>query len=621
MRRLLLALAAAALAWAAFVFVTGGIEWHLGSFSLRSRDPSRALFAAGVLVLAQGLLYRSAFAHDAARLRRSRRLPRLVAAAAVVAAAAHAWHFGSFIATGSDAYGYVSQAYGWRTGALPAPYALKLPLSEPDALQTPLGHREGPRPHTMVPTYAPGLPLLMALGMLVLGDLGAWVVVPASAAAFVWFTFLLGRRAAGPAAGAIAAVLAASSPVFLFQSLWPMSDVPAGAAWTGAMAAALGGSRRSAALSGAATALGVLVRPNLLPLAAVPLCAVLLQADGITAAADGSPLPVRRRPTRLIRAILFCLPVIAVIWWVAALNAAWYGSPLRSGYGTASTIFSIGYLWPNLQRYPAWMWSSQSALVLLPGLSLLALRSRNALRRSVALLWIFCTGGLLLYLVYMPFEEWWYLRFLLPVLGGFFVLTAIGLLAAARWVHAPFDLVAVAILLLLSVSYTISFSWAHGVFGPLKRSEHRYADVGEFASRTLPPNAVVLAMQHSGTMRFYGGRVTVRYDFVHPGEQDDLLAEIQRLGLHPFLAIDDWEAPEVQKAFGLPLGRPLPWPVVGRMRESGGVTIYDLRESGGGAPTEVAGEIRPGLAPRYSAPKAIVLQPLSGASPAPPPRR
>ena len=42
------------------------------------------------------------------------------------------------------------------------------------------------------------------------------------------------------------------------------------------------------------------------------------------------------------------------------------------------------------------------------------------------------------------------------------------------------------------------------------QSEHKYAGVGEFVARRLPANAVVLAMQHSGTISYCGGRHTPR---------------------------------------------------------------------------------------------------------------
>ena len=69
----------------------------------------------------------------------------------------------------------------------------------------------------MVPSYAPGLPLMMAAA-LVFGACGPFLVVPLCAALVVWLAFLLGRRTGGPWAGILAALLVATSPIVLFQS-------------------------------------------------------------------------------------------------------------------------------------------------------------------------------------------------------------------------------------------------------------------------------------------------------------------------------------------------------------------------------------------------------------------
>src|SRR6185312_9914120 len=79
----------------------------------------------------------------------------------------------------------------------------------------------------------------------------------------VWSTFALGRRIAGPTVALLAMLFVAASPVVVFQSLWPMTDVPIGALWTAAAAVALGGSRRHAVDAGVIAACAVLVRPNL----------------------------------------------------------------------------------------------------------------------------------------------------------------------------------------------------------------------------------------------------------------------------------------------------------------------------------------------------------------------
>jgi hypothetical protein len=593
-RRLLLILSAALLVWAALVLATGGIQWRIAGVLFRSRDPGRVLLLFDVLVLVQALLFPREFASDidraAALVRRGAPWLATVAAALL---AIHGLVYGSFTAGGADAYGYVSQAYGWASGHLPRAYdlPLSLPFPSSDLIQTPLGYRPGPQPHTMVPNYAPGLPLLMAAAILSAGAIGPYLIVPACAALFVWFTFLLGRRAAGPTAGLIAAILVATSPVVLFQNLWPMSDVPAGALWTGAIVAALGSSRRSAALSGLCTAIGLFVRPNLLLLVLVPFGQVVFSARG---------------RERVVRALLFCAPIVPVVLAVAALNAMWFGSPFRSGYGRTADLYSLGSVWPNLQRYPVWLWQSQSPWIVFAALSVIAAVRPAAGRPAVRLAWILFTATVLCYIAYFHFDAWWYLRFLLPGLGAFFVLVAVGLTIFARRMPQPWGRVAAVVILFLMVKHATAYAVRERVFGPLKSGDHRYADVGDFVGRTLPENAVVFTMQHSGTIRFYGGRLTLRYDFLDMDWADRAPAELERLGLHPYLAIDDWEVPYVQMQFKLPTEQALPWPHVARMRENGGVTIYDLATEG---PRVRPVALEPGHAPLYGAPKKIVLEP------------
>src|SRR5258708_9612495 len=145
----------------------------------------------------------------------------------------------------------------------------------------------------MVPTYAPGLPLMMAAAL----ASGACVpvgVAPLCSALVVWLTFLLGRRTGGPWAGLLAAMFVVTSPIVLFQSMWPMSHIPAAALWTGAALAALGGSRRSSLTAGLWTAAGLLVSPNLPRLPFLLLAHLALS---------------RRRQERAIRSALLSAPV------------------------------------------------------------------------------------------------------------------------------------------------------------------------------------------------------------------------------------------------------------------------------------------------------------------------
>ena len=556
-------------AWGAIVALTGGIDTRVFGIVIRSRDPLRPLAAALVLLLLQAVFFRRELARD---LDRAAGVVRAgapaIAALLALAVGAHGAVFGTFSVGGSDAYGYVNQAYDWLDGALPRPIPLteRLPFDASDRMQAPLGYREGTAARTIVPTYAPGLPLVMAVALAIFGACGPFFVTPVSAALFVWLTFRLGVRAGGPDVGLVAAFLVSISPVVLYQAVWPMSDVPAAALWTGAALFTFGSGRLHALGAGILTALGLLIRPNLLP--AAILLSVPLVLHG--SARD-----------RVVRGILFGAPLAAVVLFTGWLNTLWFGSPLNSGYGAASELYAWANVVPNLRLYGAWLWKSQTGWMLLALLPLVP-SLRHALdRRTLAVCLLLLVGVLGCYVSYAQFEVWWYLRFLLPAFGALMVLTASGLLSAARAATKPFGAIGAAVVLLLIAAQCLSFAGSEGVFGGVRGNERRYAAVASYAA-TLPPNAALVAVQHGGSLRFYSGRLTVRFDVLEAPRSQDLVQALERAGYHPFLVIDDAETPDVRARFGIPEHAPLPWPIRARMRELGGVTVYDLGTSPAG---------------------------------------
>ncbi len=558
MRRSLLILGIVALGWAALVAIEGRIVLSLGFAVLRSRSVARPLAIGVASLVAYVLIDRRGFLQDVGSLpARMRLMAPVLAAAAAFLLCVHAVRHGTYTAGGADSYGYLDQAYKWWNGQLPAPVPipLALPLPFSDLLQTPLGYGPGPEPHTMVPTYAPGLPLIMAAS-LVFGPCGPFAVVPLAAVVFVLATYFLGVRVAGPLTGLLAAFFVASSPTVLFQATWPMSDVPSGALWTLALLASLGRTKRTVAVAGALTALGLLVRPNLLPLAAVPFGCVLMGVDS--------------NRERVGHATVFVVPVAVVALFVAAINVRWYGSPLRSGYGSLGDLYSLHSIWPNLQHYSAWLWHSQSPVVLIAFLPLLPWLSPASMRRAATPMAVMSCLVLLCYIAYLPFDAWWYLRFLLPGAGAFAVLTAIGFRVFAK--RVPFGWAIAATVLLYGAWGTVGFSRTSGLFGGLP-GERRYAAAGQYVG-TLPPNAVVFAFLHSGSVRFYGGRQSLRYEYIARQPQEAARA-LEQVGLHPYLLIDDGEAPDVRRHFNLPDG-PLPWPLAAHLDDFNGVSLYDM---------------------------------------------
>ncbi len=593
MRRALLVVSAVLLTWAAVVLATGGVDWRIAGIAFRSRDASRPIGAAILLLAIYVVAYRAQVVRDLERF--AALIPRAAPIAAVICAITLflvALRFGTFTAGGADAYGYISQAYAWMRGTLPRaePLPLTFPWPSSDASLAPLGYRPGPAPHTIVPTYAPGLPWLMAIATVV-GPCGPFLVVPLCAAALVWVTFALGCKASGPGTALMAALLITTAPVVVFQSLWPMSDVPAGVFWTAATVFSLGNSRGSVAAAGLCTAAGLLVRPNLV------LLPIVLLAHRATTA---------RGSAALMRGALFCAPIAPVVVIVAALNTMWYGGPLNTGYGASAEIYSIGNIVPNLKLYASWLWQSQSALLLFALVPFVPPFRRATNHASARLLLAMFAATVLCYVPYAQFESWWYVRFFLPALPALIVLMSLGIVLVGARMPAPWGALLVVILTGGEIAYGVRFSATHGLFGPVQQSEQRYADVAAHLARALPGEAIVLSVQHSGSVRYYGGRPTIRWDMIDRAWAGRMVEEIERAGLHPYLLIEDFELPQFREWFGLSADALPPWPLVARMREHGGVSLYDMSSTARRDVIPVA--LTPGTAPRCLAPREITFR-------------
>src|SRR5690242_6356162 len=240
------------------------------------------------------------------------------------------------------------------------------------------------------------------------------------------------------ALGLGAAWLVATSPAFLTMTKEPMSDVPAAAFWAVAtwktcrvrlQADLAQRSRSSAVVAGVAAAIAILIRPNLVPLAAV------LGASIVWPRAD----PSRRDRVRSF--VAFAVPVVIACLAIAWINQSLFGSPLASGYGTTGQLFSFANVLTNVQRYGRWLTETQTPIVFAGLIALLVPSSRIWQRPggwSSALLLAAIAGTVLaIYAVYIPFDAWWFLRLLLPAwpavcIGSAAVIIAVSRLAGTR---------------------------------------------------------------------------------------------------------------------------------------------------------------------------------------------
>src|SRR5262245_49174675 len=278
-----------------------------------------------------------------------------VAIAAAIAALAVGVRWGTFAAGGSDSSCYMNEArlLSRFTTRIEQPLASAAPWPRAAWTFTPAGHLPSPaRADAIVPMCPPGLPIVMAIARWFRADS---LVVPLLGALAVWLTFVLGRRLDAPPAGAVAAVLLACSPIFLYQIVQPMTDVPAAAWWLAVAVLAIGETPRPFA-AGLAASMAILTRPNLLPLAIV----VGVYLAGV----ENSP-PQRTRGTQRRTFSVSSFPP----WWrvlgtslvqfgaglvpgaivLALLNWRMYGSAVGSGYGSAGDLFALANVAPNLE--------------------------------------------------------------------------------------------------------------------------------------------------------------------------------------------------------------------------------------------------------------------------------
>jgi hypothetical protein len=517
--------------WAGVIATSGGVVLDTSWGRLSSRNPVNP-YVIGALAL---LCYVAAFRrHAEADARRGSALlrPRALAALLAVVALGVGTCWGTFVASGSDASGYVSQAQMWLRGELTtrAPeWTRNAPWQDAVWSSAPLGYRPDDVTGAIVPIYSPGLPLMMALFQAVGGPGAVYYVVPCFGALAVWMTFLLGARFAGPWAGLIGAILLLTSPTFLFMLVQPMSDVPTAALWALAMWAAARGSSRSAAGAGAAVAVAILTRPNVAPLAGVIALIVACRSSArgrdlfrFAAAAAVGPLAI------------------------AFLNAQWFGSPLRSGYGSLDVLYSIDRVWPNLVLYTGWLLGTETPFMLL-GLTAPFVAARSgAERRVIALVAIVFPAMLLgLYLPYFVFETWVYLRFLLPAYPPLLAATGAVIVDLLRRTEHRVAAVAVAVLVVAAVAL-------HGIRDPaafrLENYERRVTRLAEYV-RDLPPRAVFVSLLHSGSIRHYTGRDVLRWEVVDPLELDTAIAHIRKRGHAVYFVADPHEVSEFRKRF------------------------------------------------------------------------
>ncbi len=428
------------------------------------------------------------------------------------------------VAGASDSSGYMNHARLLAAGHIHAPMRTipGLPQSAQPYryLYVPLGLKPAWNGDGLVPTYPVGFPLFVLLVKPLVGwrHSGDAVIILHSVAGILAMFSLCQLLGLGRHWAALGAAIIALSPLYLFMSVQAMSDVPSLFWTTAAVIAALKSRERSpwALCAGAAVAMDVLLRPtNVIAFLPVGIALGLSPRRWLLLAVGGLPGAV----------------------FLGAHNMATYGALVTTGYGDSSPDFQAANVPGSLLHYLHWLPILFTPVVLF-GLALPLLGGERARTRWLLGAWV--VGFAAFYSSYHYTQRtWWFLRFVLPaapamVAAGLLVLRAI-VSRAAPWLSPMRSLLAMTAAFAL-VGYS-SYQWTGRLFAlNVGDNELKYTRVCDWMRANVPPNAVCLAMQASGSLFYYTGFTFIRWDQVTPANVGEVEAAI-RASHRPLYAV------------------------------------------------------------------------------------
>jgi hypothetical protein len=222
-----------------------------------------------------------------------------------------------------------------------------------------------------------------------------------------------------------------------------------------------------------------------------------------------------------------------------------------SGYGATESLFSTANVLTNLRRYGGWLLETQTPLACAGLIALLVPASRLwptvEARHGARLLAAGAIVVIAIYAFYIPFDAWWFLRLLLPAWPAVCIGTAALIAGAAHAAGAPRREIQSVALVALGL-YTASVANRLGVF-PDGEGERRYATIAQLVREATEPSSIIFTSIHTGPLRYYAGRDTIRFDLLDEAWLDRAVAWLTEHGRHPYFLVEDWERPIFEKRF------------------------------------------------------------------------
>jgi hypothetical protein len=102
---------------------------------------------------------------------------------------------------------------------------------------------------------------------------------------------------------------------------------------------------------------------------------------------------------------------------------------------------------------------------------------------------------------------------------------------------------------------------------------------GAYLKAALQPDAVIVAVQESGSARYYVGVPILRWDQLDV-DLDAALAALLAIGRHPVLLVEDWETPDLRMKFPTSANARLDWPARAEFGDDTRVRLFDPIDRG-----------------------------------------
>ena len=163
------------------------------------------------------------------------------------------------------------------------------------------------------------------------------------------------------------------------------------------------------------------------------------------------------------------------------------------------------------------------------------------------------------YLAYAVFDDWSYLRFLLPALAVFAIFAAIEMTAWIERARVEARPILAFVIMLTIAAAGVSIARSNGTFR-LSSQLKRVEQVADYVRDNVEPTAVIVAGEQSGSMRYYTARPILRWEATSPDAMGLAVRELDRSSRPIYIVLDAWEEGAFRAKYGMTPAAVLDWP-------------------------------------------------------------